>query len=291
MPTSRFFVSQRLRLHYLDWGNEGAPPVLLVHGGRDHAHTWDWVAEDLRRDHHVIAPDLRGHGDSAWAVGGMYAMADFVLDVAQLLEAVQLFPMTIIGHSLGGAVSLMYTALYPERVSRVVAIEGLGPSPELLARFRDVAPWQRIQNWIGEMRKLAGRQPRRYPDLAAAAARMREENAFLTEAQAEHLTVHGALRNEDGTYSWKFDNYVRALSPYRWDADEVRMLWSRVECPTLLLRGTKSWAGDPSIDGRLSAFKNARFENVEGAGHWVHHDRLAVFLGLVRDFLASTAGK
>jgi pimeloyl-ACP methyl ester carboxylesterase len=285
-PTSRFFFSQRLRLHYLDWGNEGAPPVLLVHGGRDHAQSWAWVAEDLRRDHHLIAPDLRGHGDSAWAMGGMYAIADFVLDVTQLLDAVQLFPITIIGHSLGGAVSLMYTALFPERVARVVAIEGLGPSPEMLTRMRDVTPWQRMQNWIEEMKKLAGRQPRRYPDLDAAAARMREENPFLSEEQARHLTVHGALRNEDGTYSWKFDNYVRAFSPYRWDPEEMRTLWRRVTCPTLLLRGTKSWASDPAQDGRLSVFSNARFENVEGAGHWVHHDRLPEFLRVVRGFLA-----
>lgn len=285
-PTSRFFFSQRLRLHYLDWGNEGAPPVVLVHGGRDHAHTWDWVAQDLARDHHVIAPDLRGHGDSAWAVGGMYAMADFVLDVAQLMEAVQLAPVTIIGHSLGGAVSLLYTALYPERVEKVVAIEGLGPSPEMLARMAEVQPWQRITGWIGEMRKLAGRQPRRYPSLDAAAERMRAENGFLSEEQARHLTVNGALRNEDGTWSWKFDNYVRAMSPYRWDAGEVRSLWARIECPALLLRGTKSWASDPRLDGRLAAFRDARFFNVEGAGHWVHHDRLAEFLQLVRAFLA-----
>ncbi len=289
-PTSRFFFSQRLRLHYLDWGNEGAPPLLLVHGGRDHAHTWDWVARDLARDHHVIAPDLRGHGDSAWAIGGMYAMADFVLDIAQLLEAVALFPMTIIGHSLGGAVSLMVTALQPERVAKVVAIEGLGPSPEMIARLNEVPVWQRMQNWIDQMRGLAARQPRRYPSLDEAASRMREENRFLSAEQAAHLTLHGALRNEDGTYSWKFDNYVRALSPYRWDSDEVRTLWERITCPALLLRGTRSWASDPAIDGRLAAFRSARFVNVEGAGHWVHHDRLDEFLSLVRDFLGAPAG-
>ena len=67
-PTSHFYVSQRLRLHYVDWGNETAPPLLLVHGGRDHCRNWDWVAQRLRDRYHVIAPDLRGHGDSAWAV-------------------------------------------------------------------------------------------------------------------------------------------------------------------------------------------------------------------------------
>src|SRR5262249_36358744 len=80
-PTSHYFYSQRLKLHYVDWGNPEKPPLLLIHGGRDHARNWDWVAEDLRRDFHIVAPDLRGHGDSQWAVGGSYAMVDYTLDV------------------------------------------------------------------------------------------------------------------------------------------------------------------------------------------------------------------
>src|SRR5512138_486408 len=108
-PTSHFYVSQRLRLHYVDWGNHGAPAIVLVHGGRDHARNWDWVARALRDDWHVIAPDLRGHGDSAWAIGGMYAIADFVLDLANLLALLGPEPVVLVGHSLGGAVSLMYT--------------------------------------------------------------------------------------------------------------------------------------------------------------------------------------
>ena len=69
-PTSHSFISQRLRLHYVDWGNENAPPLILLHGGRDHCRNWDWVAQRLRNDYHIIAPDLRGHGDSAYAPSG-----------------------------------------------------------------------------------------------------------------------------------------------------------------------------------------------------------------------------
>ncbi len=84
------------------------------------------------RDYHVIAPDLRGHGDSQWAIGASYSMIDYTLDVAQLLGALDLFPITIIGHSLGGSIALQYTGTYPDRVKQVVAIEGLGPPPELI---------------------------------------------------------------------------------------------------------------------------------------------------------------
>src|SRR6266403_4899701 len=96
-PTSHYFYSQRLKLHYVDWGNADKPPLLLIHGGRDHARNWDWVAQALRDDYHIFCPDLRGHGDSQWAIGGSYAMVDYVLDVAQLLNALQVFPITIVG--------------------------------------------------------------------------------------------------------------------------------------------------------------------------------------------------
>jgi pimeloyl-ACP methyl ester carboxylesterase len=281
-PTSHYFYSQRLKLHYVDWGNHDKPPLLLIHGGRDHARNWDWVAQDLRRDFHVIAPDLRGHGDSQWSIGGSYSMIDYTLDVAQLLEPLDVFPITIIGHSLGGSIALQYTGTYPDRVSKVVAIEGLGPPPEFLV---ERPAHERMRTWIAEMQSLSRRHPRRYASLEEATARMREANPRLTAEQALHLTVHGSYRDEDGTYLWKFDNYVRATSPYLFNVRDARELWGCIRCPVLLLRGTESWASDPEIDGRAKAFRNHEFHNIERAGHWVHHDQLDVFLRLVREFL------
>jgi pimeloyl-ACP methyl ester carboxylesterase len=284
-PASNFYISQRLRLHYVDWGNPEKPLLLLVHGGRDHARNWDWVARELCADWHIVAPDLRGHGDSAWATGGMYSMPEFVLDISRLLDALAEFPVTIIGHSLGGAISLQYSGVYPERVRRLVAIEGLGPAPELIQRIRSRPPQERMQEWIGQMRELASRQPRRYPSIEAAAHRMQEANPFLSAEQAHHLTVHGVARNEDGTFSWKFDNYVRATAPYRFDDQDMRALWSRISCPTLLIRGANSWASDPEKDGRIEPFPHARSVTLADAGHWVHHDQLEAFLRTVRAFL------
>ncbi|MCH2186310.1 alpha/beta hydrolase [Myxococcota bacterium] len=286
-PASSYYVSQRLKLHYVDWGNESAPPLLLVHGGKDHARSWDWVARALRDDYHVIAPDLRGHGDSAWALGGHYTIHEFVLDVAQLIETLGLHPLKIISHSLGGAVALQYASIYPERVEKLVAIEGLGPPPEMIEKYRNVPIWERVDEWIRDVRGLSSRNPRRYPTIDAAAARMQEENPHLSPEQSRHLTVHGVARNEDGTVSWKFDNYARVFYPESWNPEERQLLWSRIDCPTLLIRGTESWASDPTVDGRIEAFRNARAVNLEEAGHWVHHDQLDVFLSLVRPFLSS----
>lgn len=282
-PTSHYFYSQRLKLHYVDWGNAGAPLLLLVHGGRDHARTWDPVALVLRDDYHIVAPDLRGHGDSQWAIGSSYSMVDYVLDVAQLLESLGPSVVTIVGHSLGGSIALQYTGVYSERVRKVVAIEGLGPPPHLV---REAPAHVRMRQWIGEMQALARRHPRHYPSLDDAVARMQDANPRLSPDQAHHLTVHGMYRNEDGTYGWKFDNYVRAASPYLFNMPEAQEIWRQITCPTLLIRGTESWASDPEQDGRAAAFRNYRAVNIAGAGHWVHHDRLEEFLRVVREFLA-----
>lgn len=285
-PTSHTYFSQRLRLHYVDWGDPAKPPLLLVHGGRDHCRNWDWVAAALRDEWHVIAPDLRGHGDSQWSTDGSYTMAGYVYDLAQLVHQQRLAPVTIIGHSLGGNVALRYAGIYPETVARLCAIEGLGLPPARMAERASKTISERMDTWIREQRALAGRLPRRYASIEDAFRRMQEENPHLSAEQARHLTVHGANQNEDGTYSWKFDNYVRAWPPYDMAGRDIQALWGRIMCPTLILYGKESWAGDPASDGRAAHFRHAQVVGVEGAGHWLHHDRLDEFLRIVRAFLA-----
>ena len=284
-PTSQSYISQRLRLHYADWGNPDAPHLILLHGGRDHCRNWDWVAEDLRRDYHIIAPDLRGHGDSAWSESGDYSLSAFVYDLAQLIHQQKLAPVRIVAHSLGGNIALRYAGVFPETVSKLVAIEGMGPSPEMMAQRTQRGPTERLRAWVADTRKLAGRIPRRYPSIEDAFHRMQAENRHLTEAQARYLTLHGAMQNEDGTYSWKFDNYVRAFSPVDLAPDDLQSLWGAISCPILLVNGAESWASNPETDGRSRYFQNAKVVELEGAGHWVHHDKLAEFLTAVRAFL------
>src|SRR5262245_20112941 len=270
-PTSHYFFSQRLKLHYVDWGNADKPLLLLVHGGRAHCRSWDHVATELRDGFHVVAPDLRGHGDSAWAIGSTYSMIDYVLDVAALLKTFDRFPVTIVAHSLGASVALQYAGIYPERVARLVAVEGLGPPPGM---SKPPSAAARMLQWVREMQSLARRHPHTYASIDEAIARMREANPNLTAELARHLTVNGVIRREDGSYAWKFDNFVRAVSPYVFNLDDAREIWGHITCPVLLVRGRNSWAPDPEADGRARAFRDARILNIAGAGHWVHHDRL-----------------
>src|SRR3984893_2691810 len=144
-PTSRIYFSQRLRLHYVDWGNPEAPPLLLVHGARAHCRNWDWPAAPLRHDWHVLAPDLRGHGDSQWSPDGNYSTAAYVYDLAQLIHQQELPPAPIVSHSLGGNIAIRYAGVYPDTVRRLVAIEGLGPSPKQMAARSSLPIAERMQ--------------------------------------------------------------------------------------------------------------------------------------------------
>jgi pimeloyl-ACP methyl ester carboxylesterase len=287
-PTSRTYFSQRLRLHYVDWGNPERPALILLHGGRDHCRNWDWTAAALRDRWHVIAPDLRGHGDSQWSQDGSYTMAGYIYDLAQLVHQQRLAPVSIVAHSLGGNIALRYAGLYPESVAKLVAIEGLGPSPRWLRARAETTIVDRMEEWVREQRGLAGRLPRRYASIEDAFRRMQEENPHLSADQALHLTAHGVNQNEDGTYSWKFDNYLRTWPPYDMRGQDIQHLWARIACPTLIIYGRESRFGDPAEDGRTRHFRHATVAGVDGAGHWVHHDRLDEFLRIVREFLRAS---
>ena len=281
-PISHFYYSHRLKLQFWDWGQNGKPSLLLVHGGLDHARNWDWVARALREKFHVYAIDLRGHGNSAWAPGAMYSIAEHVLDVSALADVIKDFPIYVIGHSLGGVITLVYSGVYPDRVRKAVCIEGWG-LPRSHRVHRPAS--ERIRNWIEGIRQTEHREVRTYPSLEAAVARMKEANPHLSDEVARHLTLHGTNWNADGSLIWKFDNYVRNFAPYGQNIDEMKEIIGNITCPVLLFRGMESWISDPEEDGRAQVIKNYRLVNVPGAGHWVHHDRLDLFLDETLKFL------
>jgi pimeloyl-ACP methyl ester carboxylesterase len=279
-PTSHSYFSKRLRLHYLDWGHEDAPPLLLIHGNRDHAHNWDWMADRLADQYHVLAPDLRGHGDSQWGVGSAYAISEFVYDIAQLVRQTRTAPVRIVAHSLGGNVALQYAGAFPSEVLRLVSIEGYGRPADVDPQ----SPVEQLRAWIDLGRAMSMRSPRRYASLDEALARMQDANPHLAPEQARHLTVHGTNQNEDGSYSWKFDNHVHLYNPWDFGGSQVRSFCSQITCPVLLISGSESWAARAGRD-LLRDFRDARHEIVPNAGQWVHHDQLDSVTDLVREFL------
>jgi pimeloyl-ACP methyl ester carboxylesterase len=281
-PISQYYYSHRLKLHFWDWGENGKPNLILVHGMRDHARSWDSIAEAFLPHFRVLAPDLRGHGDSSWTSGAAYTIPEFVLDISALIDIVGKWPVYMIGHSLGGAIVLQYAGVYPDRVKKLVDIEGFAIPPE---QHTPGETPDRLRNWIEKIRTLEVHAPHKYPGVEAAVTRMYEANHYLTEETARHLTLFGTNWSPDGSLTWKFDNYVRALSPCGFNVEETQAVWRRITCPALIFRGLDSWALDPEEDGRLKALSDFRLINVPKAGHWVHHDQPDVFIAETRDFL------
>ncbi len=282
-PTSHSCFSQRLRLHYLDWGNESAEAVLLIHGVQDHCHNWDWTSEALCNDYHVIVPDLRGHGDSEWSIGSGYSNLDYVYDIAQLVHQSELDKIHVIGHSMGGTIASLFTGLYPDKVASLISIEGVGGF--WYQMYENMNPSERIRGWIDDTRGLAGRTPRRYPTMEDAFHRMQQSNPHLSEDRARHLTIHGSNRNEDGSYTWKFDNYSHGHTPFGLPYEGLTRIWSEITCPVLIINATEGFDHRIGQDGTDQHFGNLETVSVEDAGHWLHHDQFDEYITHVKSFL------
>ena len=280
-PESRFYESQGLRLHYADWGNEDAPPLILIHGGRDHCRSWDAIAQALQPHFHVLAPDLRGHGDSDWTKGGSYALTEYLYDLTRLVKSVAGRELTIIGHSMGGMVGLIYSGSFPDKVSTLVVLDGVTVFPDA----KRLPAHERITKWVGQLDNLHDRTPRRYRTIEEAAAQMQTHNKRLSPELALHLATYGVRQNGDDTYSWKFDPYQRAMAPQRLGPEDHIALWSRITCPTLLLHAEESFLGGSKAAGLAGYFQRARFETISGAGHWLQHDKPDEVLSSIRNFL------
>ncbi|MCB1476476.1 MAG: alpha/beta hydrolase [Rhodobiaceae bacterium] len=286
------FRSQRLTLSYAEWGDPEAPLLFLVHGGRDQKRSWDWIAPRLAKRYRVIAHDLRGHGWSDRVSDGAYTVMDNVLDFAALMDELEADKPVIIGHSLGGNITIRYCGLFPDRVERLVAIEGLGRSPTQIAE-RERRPLEaRLQEWVGQRRRATHRAARVMKDVAEAMERMRAAHPQLSEEHLAHLTGTGVRHNPDGTVSWLYDPAFVPMPPFDLTDAEIHRIWGCITCPVWHVYGEKSWATDPREDGRAAHFRNAQVTMVEDAGHWLHHDRLEVFMGGLENFLNTslTAG-
>jgi len=287
--TERFFRSGTLRIHFRDWGTDGRPPLIIVHGLRDHSHSFDDLAAALADRFHVYALDLRGHGDSETTP--YYAFGHFALDLHNLIRALRLPRPVLVGHSMGGEVVATFSGAFPDVPSKVVMIEGLGPPPiDLDEEIRWV-----IDGFTRIDRALTG--PPGLQDLEAAYRRLRERNPRLPEAQARRLALLGTRAREDGMLEWKFDAMLCTLAltgPF--DLEFAMAFWRRITAPTLLVHGTESgafWRGKPGsvyldrddLARRVACFHDARVVEIAGAGHMVHFDRPAELTRAIRDFL------
>ena len=282
-PWQHYYQSQRLKLSYWTWGDANKPPLILVHGGRDHARNWDRVAESFRDDYHVIACDLRGHGDSEWAEGSTYSLVEHIPDLVALIDLVG-GKAPVVAHSFGGAITLLTAGIFPEKFEKIVEMEGMG------ARMEDrpaVTP-EGLREWVMKARAMEHQTPRVYPSFRAAADRMRDANKALTQDMADHLARWGSNAIDNG-WVWKFDPFVRGRNPVELKVPEMELIWKNIQCPVLHLVGETSHfkRGKFHEEPLDSFFNDSRTEVIRNAGHWMHHDQLDTTVKAIRDFLGT----
>ena len=285
-PRNKFVDSQGLSLHYLEWGNPVGELFVLVHGYLDLAQSWKpFVAslqERLGKPLWIVAPDCRGHGDSGWVgAGGYYHFPDYVFDLDCLIRALGATGINLVGHSMGGTISFLYAGTFPNRVSRLVLIEGAGP---VGTNFSD-APL-RMERWITEVHERGRRHFREYTSVETGAAQLRQTNSRLNDTLALDLARAGMKQNDKGKWVWKFDPLHRTNAPQPFYTPQALEFFLRIECPVLIVEGKESrQTRRTDKQERYNAIRNHRRVIIDNAGHMVHQDNPEKLAEVITTFL------
>lgn len=228
----RFVTLNGLRIHYLDWGSEGKPPLIMLHGIGRVAHSFDHIAPRFQSTYHVIAMDLRGHGDSQWSPEGAYLVEDYVKDLEAFVNRLDLHGVILLGNSTGGRVVQVYAGMHPERVARLV-VEDVGPqrTNEIASGFARRVE-QEDKGWSSE------------DELVASLMR---NGGRVSEELQRNYAHFGSKRRQDGRIVWKRDpNLVKGFVP----TDLWRFV-SKIQCPTLYILGGASSIVPPETQKQL----------------------------------------
>lgn len=291
-PSRSLFVPLRgMQHHVLTWGDSSAPKLFMLHGWMDVGASFQFLVDALSHDWCVIAPDLRGFGDSQWQPQG-YWFHDYIADLEALIDHyARDEPVGLLGHSLGGNIVMQYAGVRPQRVRRVVSLEGFGIPGETA----DDAP-TKIAKWLDAQQALPAFKP--YASLAAVADRLQKNNPRLKRDQAEFLAAHWARETPDGARLTS-DPRHKLPFPIVYRMEEVIAIWHNVKAPTLWvaaaqtsilrwLSGTpKTPSGDDRFDvvrRRMAHIRDARLAIVDDAGHMLHHDQPQAVARLIEPF-------
>jgi esterase len=276
-PTSYTVEVNGLRYRYLQWGRDDKPALLMLHGLRSYAQTWDPIATALSTTHRVIAPDFRGRGDSGWDPHGNYFTSSYVADLEKLIRWLGLLRFAIVGHSMGGTVGYAYAAQHPEQVT-ILVVEDIGPGSSTATAGAD-----RV---VREM--LA--TPSGFSSIERAREYWRSIRPAITEEALQSRIEHTLRPGEDGRWEWKLD--MAGIAAARLGADPTPTdLWACVEglqCPTLVVRGARSdFLSAATCHEMTTRQRRLTWVEVPDAGHYVHDDNPAYYLRVLEQALRS----
>ena len=282
---SHFLDVRGLRYHVRRWPREGAPRIFLLHGWMDVSASFQFLADALQGSWDLYAPDWRGYGLTQWGKADCYWFPDYIADLDFILHKLQPgSAVNLVGHSLGGNVASLYAGIRPQRVARLVNLEGFG----LPAARPEQAPG-RYARWLDELHEPPRFRP--YKDFAELAERLREANPRLTAERAAFLARHwGRDAGREGVVL-RGDPAHKLVNPVLYRYEEARACWQQVRAPVLWVDGAESAALERlKLDAaghaeRRNSFADITHASVPGAGHMLHHDQPEALARLLEDFL------
>jgi esterase len=271
-PQDHFLTMNGLRFHYLEWGSKDLEPVILLHGAWWHAHVWDTLASALCLQHRILALDQRGHGETDWADD--YAWQRWIEDLEAFVTALNLQRFALVGHSMGGWIAYMFAAQHPELVSRLV-VEDIGPDQR-------TPTLEQIQAQAAMLTDQVWAQPNE------AIAAIREAVPLAREAELRYAVSHNLRPRPEGGLGWRYDTRRRSTGRLsrRPDAERQWEALRAIECPVLLMRGTRGILAADTAERMAAAIPDCRLVELPESGHNLHMENPEAFLQQVRDFLA-----
>ncbi|MEX0785964.1 MAG: alpha/beta hydrolase [Dehalococcoidia bacterium] len=270
-PREHTVEANGLRFRYVEWGEPGAPPMVLLHGLSSTCRIWDAVARAFQDRYHILAPDQRGHGETSWPEAADYTTDDYVADLEALVDGWGLDRFALVGLSMGGMNAIAYAARHPDRVTHVVPID----IPPKIAREK--RPSLEIEKHISE---------HGHPIVDTHDAQLmlvRLSNKTTPEPALRHRLSHLLKQLPDGKWQYKHDPRVS----YYWEPSDLWEELPNVQAPVLIVRGGKSEVvRDTTAERMLAEFPNAELVTIEPSGHTVPEDAPEEFIAALDSFLS-----
>ncbi len=264
----RQFKANGLTLNCLDYGGEGKPPLLMVHGGSAHAHWWDFVAPHFSGRFHALALDMRGHGESEWAPQWAYGTRHYVADLENLIDTWGLGAPVLVGHSMGGHTVLAYATRHPEKLRAMAAIDSPTGYSKMAVDF---------------LRGVAARPSRRFASLEEAVEKfsMLPRETLAKKDILDHVARHTFKQDQDGAWIHKMDRRTMIRDPID--------LWhelANITCPALIVKVVRSPVLDREIARKVVAMMpRGRLAEIDDSYHHVTFDNPAALVAALEDFL------
>jgi pimeloyl-ACP methyl ester carboxylesterase len=301
-PTSTFVSLRGCRYHLRQWGatDSQQQPLVLAHGWMDVGASWQFMVDAFSQafagQRRIIAFDWRGYGLTESPATDSYWFPDYLGDLDALLDVLcpDGRPIDLVGHSMGGNVVMMYAGIRPQRIHRLVNLEGFG-----MAATRPTQAPERLGQWLDELRqhREGAVDLKTYPDASAVAERLMKTNPRLPRDKAEWLARHWARPQADGRWRILGDAAHKIVNPYLYRVEEAQAIFQRIAAPVLAVEASDDslgqwWKGRYTLDEyhqRLQAVPRCRIARIEDAGHMLHHDQPLALASEIEGFLGAAS--